>query len=663
MNRAIALFVALAMLLAHTLAIHGDGEGRFAPPYDQAYVALRIARNLVYDGQLAWNLGSSAFESYPSALWVGVCAVAERIAPTLRVSTNVLVQLVGTLCAVSTLVVLARFRTDRVATLIAPLFLATSGAFAAAAANGLETTLFTLLVLGSFFALERGNTKTLAVLLVLACATRFDGLLLAAGLAILRALGRPNDDEGRPRRVEWPVFLAPLITFCVMALVRWRTTGFLLPSDLDALLRPTLGQWSSGIGSAREFALVTVTPLLLVFPAAYMVRGALSRTGTHAVFLSLFLGVLTTLRGRGTLPFHEAFVPVLPLVFLAVQEGMIAALDSTSVLRRRIAWLGFGLGIFGSVLASRPPQDLGPLPLGRLHAAWVKPVESPRFGYEQPLARLGLDEEIAVTMRLRKVGIFLREQIEQGTSVLTPWPGAIGYLSRQTVLDPLGRASPLAVLDRPRNWSRREHADLAAALRTDADFAVPFCTLPPSLPTLAETAVVWMAGLDSHPDGAARRAEIERELARYELVTVPIEDYTQERVSMGRETFLLLRNRRLGFAPRLRVEAQEGVFKVTVGHSYHPQIAELAVRLTDSAGAAFSLRPTGELDADARARARVRLLLYDSGTREVELMRGTLPAHPAGLEWAQISAQLLNPGARDTGDPWEAAGERAFAGL
>jgi hypothetical protein len=62
-NRIIALFVALAMLLAHSLAIHDDGFGRFSFPYEQAYAALRLARNLVYDDQLAWNPGLPAFES------------------------------------------------------------------------------------------------------------------------------------------------------------------------------------------------------------------------------------------------------------------------------------------------------------------------------------------------------------------------------------------------------------------------------------------------------------------------------------------------------------------------------------------------------------------------------------------------------------------------
>ena len=84
-----------------------------------------------------------------------------------------------------------------------------------------------------------------------------------------------------------------------------------------------------------DFAIVGVTPLLLVFPAAWLVLGSLSRTGAHAVFLALTWFALMAASGRSPLPFHVAFVPALPFLCLAVQEGMIAALDGVAVGGRR----------------------------------------------------------------------------------------------------------------------------------------------------------------------------------------------------------------------------------------------------------------------------------------------------------------------------------------
>ena len=58
----------------------------------------------------------------------------------------------------------------------------------------------------------------------------------------------------------------------------------------------------------------------------------------------------------------------------------------------------------------------------------------------------------------------------------------------------------------------------------------------------------------------------------------------------------------------------------------HLQIADLRVEAVDARGRIFSLRPTGELVAGERALARPAVLVYNSGTRSIELFSGTLPA-------------------------------------
>jgi len=78
MNRATVVFIALAILLAHTLAIHQNPDGDFAAPYDWAHVAYRLGRNLAHQGrapplrhgrrQLVHHLGMSRIGvCYPSS--------------------------------------------------------------------------------------------------------------------------------------------------------------------------------------------------------------------------------------------------------------------------------------------------------------------------------------------------------------------------------------------------------------------------------------------------------------------------------------------------------------------------------------------------------------------------------------------------------------------
>ena len=100
----------------------------------------------------------------------------------------------------------------------------------------------------------------------------------------------------------------------------------------------------------------SVSPLLLVVPAWYLVRGTLSRTGSHAVFVALVWTLAVGWRGRGQLPMHEAMVPALPFVFLGVQEGLINALDSAMRWKRGVALGAVIVCSTASVLASMSPD-------------------------------------------------------------------------------------------------------------------------------------------------------------------------------------------------------------------------------------------------------------------------------------------------------------------
>ena len=78
MNRSVALFVAMALLIAHALAIHTTASGDFAPPYDMAFAAFRVGHSLVHEGHFAWGPEAGGLDSYPSFLWVLISYAVER---------------------------------------------------------------------------------------------------------------------------------------------------------------------------------------------------------------------------------------------------------------------------------------------------------------------------------------------------------------------------------------------------------------------------------------------------------------------------------------------------------------------------------------------------------------------------------------------------------
>jgi hypothetical protein len=65
-----------------------------------------------------------------------------------------------------------------------------------------------------------------------------------------------------------------------------------------------------------------------------------------------------------------------------------------------------------------------------------------------------------------------------------------------------------------------------------------------------------------------------------------------------------------------------------------------------SDGRVFSLRPTCEAVESPDVNARTGVLLYDTGSRGVELVRGKYPDPPEGTTWRELRAVLRNPGAR-----------------
>ncbi len=645
MNRTIALFVALVILLAHCLAIHTDGQGHFAFPYDQAYVPLRLAHNLVFEGELRWNPGVSAWESYGSHLWIAIAAVAERICASrigdhMQISVNVIVQATSVLAALLTVILTAQVRGDRAAGLIAPLLLVTCGCFAAAAANGIETTLFALFVTASFWAFESRLGNRLGLAMTLLCLTRPEGMYVVAGLFLLRFLGFRR---GTPRPSIWP-FAAPALTVGATAFLRWKATGFYLPPPCFALLHPRDGQLTEGLEWLGDSLRTAISLVLLVYAFVAFSRGRISGMGARALALALILVFATVPAGRGPLPFAEALVPALPLAFIAVQEGMIESLDGPSVLARRLALSSLFSCLFVTALVSRHPADLGPLPLETWHGRWMRSRGSARFGYEQPLGRLGLEEEIDATIRLRGLGVFLRDFLDPGSTVLTPWPGCLGYLSRLRVFDLLGRASPVAGKERPAPC-----VDVVSALAMHADYVVEGISPRPRAPKLREIARTLLEELDDRAGegyaDAGRLGKIEAELSRYEMVTIPIRLAPRGSAPARNEPFSLLRRRDLAQRPKLRLAIDGREFRVLMSQSSHLQIADLRIEAVDARGRIWTFRPTGELVEGERALARPALLVSSSGTRPIELFRERLPAQADGADLVEIRAVLRNPGA------------------
>ncbi len=641
MNRTTAMFVALAILLGHALAVHQNAAGELAPPYDIAYVAYRIGRNFAQTGDLAWSEGVLAIESYPSLLWITLSALFERLyMPVHRMCQGV--------CMVSALLcvlTLAQFSPVRLAGVIAPLLFVVSGSIAAASLNGMESATLGLLVTFGFLAYERGWRTPLGVALGLAAITRPQGLLFALTLLVIEAVRRLRERHAgaTPRRPTlWIALAAPLVAAATTSAVRWNSTGYWTSTWFSQLLELRPRSVREGSLYLLDFALTSGSGLLFVFPLWYWLRRSLSGVGIRACVLTLVWALAIALGGGGFLPFSEAMAPIVAVLLVAVQEAMQIALDSKRRIWPQVTWVLFIAGLGASALASKFPGDIGPLPAERWHREWMTPRTQARYGYLEDLGRVGLAEEILATERLREIGLFLRDNIDIDHAILTPWPGAIGYLTQRQVLDPLGRTRPSPGEARTRAWEGVIRADVLEALAAKPEYILPSLRFGDLSPTAQDIALEWVQSLDLLREKHQRAVQLRSRLGDYELITVPVVGPGSRPGVFPRNQFRLLRRVDLGLTPALSARVEGERLTIDVAHRTYPQLVDLRVQAVARDGKLWSLRPSGQWERAHNIVARSSVMLFHSGDRVIRLVDTRLPDE---LRGAEIHAVLRNPGA------------------
>jgi len=644
MNRGTVIFLTLVVLLTHTLAIYQTPYGEFAAPYDSAHVAYRIGRNLVYTGVAQWDPGGAPADSYPSLMWIGLSAVASR----LNFSPTVFSQYVGLASALATIVLLAQFSTKRIAGLIAPLLLASSGSAAAAAANGTETSLVMFLVTAAFLAFERGWLKPTVALLCMLSVSASEGILFVLALGTLELVDRPGDRLRRASIRGAFVFMAVGLVL-VLLLRNWLTGSPLLPFEKQ-LLSFDSEQIVIGGHYIWSFVFASGLGLLLPLPALALLTGHLSPSGRRAAVLFLAWALSCLLTGGDQLPFWNVLAPVLPLLFLSIQDAMTNWMDAKPRLIPP-CWSGLIATVAACFLVSKLPGDLGPIPMENLLRKWMKPSPVLETAYEHPLGRAGLLKEIRKVSNLRPIGVFLRDKVREDTSIVTFWPGAIGYLSRKDVIDALGRTSPPPGESGTRSWRGLPRVDLIAGMRGDGDYIVPLVGSLAENSTPTDFLRTWLRRWDMMGDTEDRLHDLIAALGHYELIAVPVAARDHQPDIPSPYPFFLLRNRNLKLGPRLALDFDDdGSFSVEIKHEGHRQVVDLYVVAADRDGNLWSMRPTGEWVQAASIAARTSLLLHKTGSRTIHALQGELRENTVVL-----SASLHNP-SLPPGEPFSGIG-------
>lgn len=630
MNRTTVLLLALALLLAHAMAIYHDPQGGYGPPCDQAHVLYAQARGWIHADE---HFASASWAAQPAPLWFGLAALAERLSwfPT------TLCQSASMLFALGALALLALFSRTRLAGVVAPLLIAVNGAMATAAGDGTEASLQLFLWLGAFLAFQRRSSGWLAAALALLVLCKPEATVHALELLALELVRRANPQQ--PRLRLGLAFGPAFALEALRALLRVRAGQDWLQPELALLAHPDAQRLAVGGSYVLDQVRVLGSPLLLALPAVVLVRRRLSRLGTEALALSLLEAARIAVAGGSDRPFALALLPALPLAFLAVQESVIAIIDRSRPALEALLWVLLCAGAGWSALASKLPGNIGPFPTQQGFEAWVAPSARDGWAYNRLLGRRGLESEIKDTQRLRALGLFLRDRVRANTQVLSPWPGALAYLSSQPTLDLFERSASWTPERARRASIGPQRADCVAALGLGADYAIPWVADYDSPRTLDEVARLWLERFDSAGNQSGRAAALAQALSAYELIAVPL-PRAEGMNGMAGVIAPLLRKRALGLGPALELELRGNQLLVWLRHVGPPQVADLRVTLRTAAGLERVLLPSGEFADEPGAVARTELLLFPTGTQPVRVLATRLPD---SLEAGQLRAELHNP--------------------
>ncbi len=646
MKRSTALLLAMATLLAHILTLQQDARGILGPPEERAHIAFRLGRNLIQDIDGSWNVGGGFVDAYPSPGWILLAAAAElfRLPPTLVAQGMALV------CALGVVIVVSRFSPDRLAGVMAPFLCVTSGVLAAAAGGGTELTAFAMVWCASLLALEAGRRHALTLFLCTAVLLRPEGLLLTLALLTLSLASRSRRrriDEPLPGQARVPLkaFASPLVLVAAFCALRAALGGGWISPTAAEALQFDPERVRAGLNYLGDFALRAGFPLLVALPLLMFPRG-LSARGRRALVMGLAWCAWVAWNGGDRLPLWTMLAPAIPPLAVAIQEALVVWIDGRSAAPRAAAWVLFFLGLGGSALASRQPGDLGPIRIAEIQRRWQDPSHSPlpRLYASQP-GRAGKLDALRRDERLRAIGVFVRDALPQSASILTPWPGAIGYLSRHTTYDLFGRTGALPGEPGPRSHFGPMRTDLLAALAQEPDYLVLTLLDEERPPAGRDLVDDWLTQLDERGDEPGRRQALLDALRAFELITVPVPKTSDTLDSVSDLPLYILRARSLGQQPTLKLRGLgEGRFTVSVQHQGHLQLADLEILAMGSDGRAYTISPPGEFVSGSQVHARTDIQLFPTGDKFVQLFSGQTPPD---LDIIRVSAVLRNPGSQD----------------
>jgi tetratricopeptide (TPR) repeat protein len=389
---------------------------------DDAFITFRYVQNFLDGNGLVFNIGEHV-EGYTNFLWTLLLALPAALGIDLIDVAHGL----GLAAGIATLYLLyqlsqAVFGGEGafLAPLVAVTLTASNSSIAYWTISGMETPLFMLLLVASSLAYvrearEAGRFLLTPLLLVLLSLTRPEGMMVYgitvmhfAATVLVRHRGFPSREIRR---------LLPLIVLYAVPLllfVSWRLLyyGYPFPNTYYAKAGLSQEYLNAGIDYFLFFSRTYMFHgLLLLVPTAFLLWRRRSPEIIYLILLCTGYTLYIIIVGGDVLHAFRFFVPILPLLYLLVQEAvreLVAMISKPSTLTRA---LPFAVAVFLGYLTFAQPLD---------------------YVREKWMLELGLVSKMTAT------GKWLNAESNSSTVVAASTIGALSYYSGVTLIDMLG---------------------------------------------------------------------------------------------------------------------------------------------------------------------------------------------------------------------------------
>jgi arabinofuranosyltransferase len=311
--------------LAMVLAIAAGNAFVFRTNLDDAFITYRYAVNVSAGHGPVFNVGEHV-EGYSNFLWV---LVLSSVHWSLDLDVEHTARLLGLVAGLATVLatywlVLRLTDRDYFAAIAAATLLASAGSFAAYELSGLETPLFSLLLVLLVALLVRRSFVQAGVIAALATMTRPEGSVVTISAAVWVLVAVAGD---RRRRLgSLCKFLCPFVAIAgLWTLWRLHYYGYFVPNAFAAKSGGVslIEQFHEGLKYFNGFVLANL-PLMMITGFALVVPLASGRRlrlgAVEALILSFVasLVLIAMIAGGDWMPAWRFFAPILPLWLILV---------------------------------------------------------------------------------------------------------------------------------------------------------------------------------------------------------------------------------------------------------------------------------------------------------------------------------------------------------